>query len=111
MMRRVHEVTAGWSQRPGHASTRELLEVERGGDVDLSAMPRAAVDECRRAWARLAGTPEAVVHGDPGPANIRAPAFETGWVRLTRRSSVDGVAEIHQTKTAGFHVPAGLIAS
>lgn len=70
-LRRVHAVTRGWSQRPGSASTRELLVTDRGGDVDLSAMPAEAVAACRRAWAALAGAPEAVVHGDPGPANIR----------------------------------------
>jgi Ser/Thr protein kinase RdoA (MazF antagonist) len=70
-LRRVHELTRGWRQRPGSASTRELLVAERGGDVDLAAMPAPAVAACRRAWAALAGAPEAVVHGDPGPANIR----------------------------------------
>jgi Ser/Thr protein kinase RdoA (MazF antagonist) len=71
MLRTVHALTAGWPQRPGFASTRELLAADRGGDVDLSQMPAEAVAACRRAWAALAGTPEAVVHGDPGPANIR----------------------------------------
>jgi Ser/Thr protein kinase RdoA (MazF antagonist) len=70
-LRRVHAVTAGWPQRPGFASTRELLETDRGGDVDLSLMPPAAVAACRAAWRRMRGRPEAVVHGDPGPANIR----------------------------------------
>jgi Ser/Thr protein kinase RdoA (MazF antagonist) len=70
-LRRLHEVTRGWPQRPGFASTRELLTCQRGGDVDLSGMPTTAVTACRRAWSRLAGTPEAVVHGDPGPTNIR----------------------------------------
>jgi Ser/Thr protein kinase RdoA (MazF antagonist) len=68
---RLHELTAGWTQRPGFASTRELLTAERGGDVDLTAMPAEAVAACRRAWARLDGRPQAVVHGDPGPSNIR----------------------------------------
>jgi Ser/Thr protein kinase RdoA (MazF antagonist) len=70
-LRRVHELTRGWPQRPGAASTRALLTADRGGDVDLSVMPAEAVAACRRAWAALAGAPEAVVHGDPGPANIR----------------------------------------
>jgi Ser/Thr protein kinase RdoA (MazF antagonist) len=70
-LRRVHAVTAGWPQRPGSASTRELMSADRGGDVDLSVMPPDAVADCRRAWARLAGTPEAVVHGDPGAPDIR----------------------------------------
>ncbi|MEP7025708.1 MAG: phosphotransferase [Actinomycetota bacterium] len=70
-LRRLHAVTAGWPQRPGFASTRELLTTERGGDADLAAMPAGAVADCRRAWARLAGGTEAVVHGDPGAPNIR----------------------------------------
>jgi len=70
-LRRVHQTTRGWPQRPGFASTGELLTADRGGDVDLSVMPDDAVAACRQAWARLAGTPQAVVHGDPGPANIR----------------------------------------
>jgi Ser/Thr protein kinase RdoA (MazF antagonist) len=70
-LRRLHKVTAGWPQRPGFASTRELLTAGRGGDVDLCVMPAGAVTDCRRAWTRLEGSPEAVVHGDPGPTNIR----------------------------------------
>jgi Ser/Thr protein kinase RdoA (MazF antagonist) len=70
-LRRVHELTTEWPQRPGFAATSELLTADRGGDVDLSRMPAEAVAACRQAWARLAGRPQAVVHGDPGPANIR----------------------------------------
>jgi Ser/Thr protein kinase RdoA (MazF antagonist) len=77
-LRRVHEVTRDWAQRPGSASTRELLVADRGGDVDLSAMPAEAVAACRRAWAALAGSLEAVVHGDPGPANVRITAAGVG---------------------------------
>jgi Ser/Thr protein kinase RdoA (MazF antagonist) len=70
-VRHLHEVTAHWPQRPGFASTRELCTAERGGDIDLPAMPAEAVAACRQAWAALAGTPQAVVHGDLAPANIR----------------------------------------
>lgn len=77
-LRRVHGVTVGWPQRPGFASTRELLTADRGGDVDLSLMPPAAVTACRAAWRRLHGGPESVVHGDPGPANIRISAGGVG---------------------------------
>jgi aminoglycoside phosphotransferase (APT) family kinase protein len=41
-------------------------------------MPPDAVADCRRAWARLDGSPQAVVHGDPGPANIRISADGPG---------------------------------
>ena len=77
-LRRLHQITATWPQRPGFASTRDLLTTDRGGDVDLSAMPPDAVADCRRAWARLQGSPQAVVHGDPGPANIRISAEGPG---------------------------------
>ncbi len=70
-LRTLHALTATWPQRPGFASTLELLTADRGGDVDLTQMPADAVAACRRAWTALAGTPQAVVHGDPGPANIR----------------------------------------
>ncbi len=70
LLRRLHELTAGWPQRPGFHSTRELLDADRGGDVDLTAMPADAVAACRRAWAALSG-PTAVVHGDPCAANVR----------------------------------------
>lgn len=70
-LRRLHALTARWPQRPGFASASDLLAAERGGDVDLTRMPAGAVADCRRAWAALAGTPQAVVHGDPGADNIR----------------------------------------
>jgi len=69
-LRRLHAATTGWPQRPGSASTRELLTADRGGDVDLSLMPPDAVTACRAAWRHLTGSAEAVVHGDPGPSNI-----------------------------------------
>jgi Ser/Thr protein kinase RdoA (MazF antagonist) len=79
-LRLIHEITAGWPQRPGFAGTRELLTADHGGDVDLAAMPAAAVAACRRAWAGLAGAQEAVVHGDPGPANIRMAGGRAGFL-------------------------------
>ena len=77
-LRTVHALTQGWPQRPGFASTRQLLTTDRGGDVDLSQMPASAAAACRTAWAALAGTPEAVIHGDPGPANIRITSTGAG---------------------------------
>jgi Ser/Thr protein kinase RdoA (MazF antagonist) len=79
-LRRIHRLTAGWPQRPGFASTIELLTAERGGDVDLSAMPAAAVAACRQAGEELAGAPQAVVHGDPGAANIRVTEVGVGFL-------------------------------
>jgi len=77
-LRRVHELTMDWPQRPGFASTIDLLTAAQGGDVDLTKMPADAVAACRKAWARLAGAPLGVVHGDPGPANIRIAEYGVG---------------------------------
>jgi Ser/Thr protein kinase RdoA (MazF antagonist) len=68
---RLHEVTRGYRQRPGFRSTADLLTSDRGGDVDLTLMPPPAVAACRAAWAALPEAPPSVVHGDPGPGNIR----------------------------------------
>ncbi len=79
-LRRLHAMTAGWTQRPGFAGTRELLERDSGGDVDLSAMPPEAVAICRNAWRAIAAEPESVVHGDPGAGNIRLTAAGVGLI-------------------------------
>ena len=66
----VHEATVGWPQRPGFASARALLSQDRGGDVDLSAMPKAAVHLVRASWGPVLHNGECVIHGDLGPGNI-----------------------------------------
>lgn len=70
-LRRVHQLSRGWPQRPGWQSSTDLLRAETGTRVDLRAMPPEALVRCRAAWARLAGQPTCVVHGDPNPRNIR----------------------------------------
>jgi drug/metabolite transporter (DMT)-like permease len=48
------------------------LHADTGTRIDLAAMPPEGVARCRAAWARLAGRPTCVVHGNPGnPGNIR----------------------------------------
>jgi Ser/Thr protein kinase RdoA (MazF antagonist) len=69
-LRELHRLTAGWPQRPGWRSSLDLLVEEKGTRIDLSAMPAEGVARCRAAWARLAGRPLAVIHGDPNPRNI-----------------------------------------
>jgi len=70
-LKQLHRLTAGWEQRPGWRSSTDLLRVDTGTKMDLTAMPEEAVARCRAAWGRLAGRPTAVVHGDPNPGNIR----------------------------------------
>lgn len=66
----VHRLTAGWPQRPGFASARQLLAADGGGDVRLDAMPRDAVAAVRRAWQPVLTGPECAVHGDLGGGNV-----------------------------------------
>jgi Ser/Thr protein kinase RdoA (MazF antagonist) len=69
-LRRLHALTADYPQRPGWKSSLDLLEARKGTRIDLNAMPEEAVRRCRAAWARLAGRPTAVIHGDANPRNI-----------------------------------------
>ncbi|WP_343717635.1 phosphotransferase [Inquilinus sp.] len=74
-LRRLHRLTQGWPQRPGWRSSTDLLHAETGTRIDLAAMPPEAVARCRAAWARLAGRPTSVVHGNPNnPGNVRMTA-------------------------------------
>jgi Ser/Thr protein kinase RdoA (MazF antagonist) len=73
-LRRLHQLTRGWRQRPGWRSSSDLLHAVTGTRVDLGAMPPEAVARCRAAWARLVRRPMCVVHGDPNPRNVRLTA-------------------------------------
>lgn len=80
-VRRVHEVTRGWPQRPGWCSSTELLSVDTGTRINLNAMPDEAVMRCRAAWARVAGRPLSVVHGNPNsPGNVRITAAQVALI-------------------------------
>ncbi len=74
-LRRVHQLTCGWPQRPGWRSSADLLQAETGTRIDLSAMPPEGVARCRAAWSRLVGRRTCVVHGNPNNAgNVRITA-------------------------------------
>lgn len=66
----LHTATAGWSQRPGFASSGVLLDSDRGGDVRLDAMPASVVTTVRSAWLGVQRGSRCVVHGDIGPSNV-----------------------------------------
>lgn len=75
VLRRLHELTQGWPQRPGWRSSTDLLHVDKGTRIDLAAMPAEAVARCRAAWQRLSGQATSVVHGNPNnPGNVRVTA-------------------------------------
>jgi len=79
-LRRLHQLTEGWPQRPGWRSSIDLLHAETGTKIDLGAMPPEGVVRCRAAWARLAGRQTCVVHGDPNPRNIRMAADQVALI-------------------------------
>lgn len=79
-LRTLHRVTRGRPQRPGWRSSTDLLSADTGTKVDLRLMPPEAVARCRAAWARLAGRPTCVVHGDPNPGNIRINGDRAGLI-------------------------------
>jgi hypothetical protein len=55
LVREFHRLTGEWLQRPGFASSLDLLIDQRGGDIDLSVMLPKFVTACRAAWQELAG--------------------------------------------------------
>ncbi len=74
-LRHLHRLTQGWPQRPGWRSSTDLLHVDSGTKIDLTAMPPEGVARCRAAWARLVGRQTCVVHGNPtNPGNVRLTA-------------------------------------
>jgi Ser/Thr protein kinase RdoA (MazF antagonist) len=80
-LRELHRLTRGWPQRPGWRSSTDLLHADTGTRIDLNAMPPESVARCRAAWARLAGRPTCVVHGNPtNPGNIRMTADRVGLI-------------------------------
>lgn len=49
----------------------DLAEHRRSVDADLDAVPADVRDRLVRVFAAFADVPVAVVHGDPGPDNLR----------------------------------------
>ena len=79
-LRRLHQLTVRWPQRPGWRSSTDLLHAETGTRIDLNAMPPEGVARCRAAWARLVGRQTCVVHGDPNRRNIRMTADQVALI-------------------------------
>ena len=76
----LHTLTRERGQRPGFVAVTDLRTTTLGGDIDLDGMPADAVATCRAAWAALPPDPPAVVHGDPGAANVRLWRGQAGLI-------------------------------
>lgn len=70
-LQRLHAETADYPQRPGCVTVRELGDARRSVDADVDVLPVSAVDLVLGVFERFDDVPTAVVHGDPGPGNVR----------------------------------------
>lgn len=68
-LRLLHQLTAGWHQRPEFASATDLISGAKSADVDLQALPVALRAEIVEAWRTLPRQ-RSVVHGDINPGNV-----------------------------------------
>ena len=67
---RFHSLAAAVPNRPGQASSQDLLELTAGDDIELDKMPSSLAEACRTAWSGLVGYPPTIVHGDLNAANM-----------------------------------------
>jgi Ser/Thr protein kinase RdoA (MazF antagonist) len=70
-LRWLHRTTAEWPQRPGRASSADLVTGAGADDLHLRGLPDEVVEICRAAWGRIAEWPTTVVVGDSHGSNIR----------------------------------------
>ena len=69
-MQSFHKAASHFPQRPLFRSSKELLSVSTGGDVELNKMPVEVVQKCRDAWRAVASRDESIVHGDLNAGNV-----------------------------------------
>ncbi len=104
-LHRLHETTRGWPQRPGFRTSRELTTANTGGDADMSLLPPADAELCRRTWTALPTVDECVVHGDPSPTNILIDGDSVGlidWDEARIDSPLLDLGALPDEETAGL---------
>jgi Ser/Thr protein kinase RdoA (MazF antagonist) len=86
---RLHSVGPAVTQRPGCCVVTELDAIGRSVDADLTVLP----DEVRRlacgVFASVADAPVSLIHGDPGPSNIRIDEHDQVWLLDWDESRID----------------------
>lgn len=70
-LRRLHVEFSELPQRPGCVVVHELGPDSRSVDADIRALPDGVADELLGVFAGSAGCLVSVIHGDPGPSNLR----------------------------------------
>lgn len=88
-LRRLHEVTIDWDQRPDCCIVTELRQRQRSVDADVSLLPDAECELILEALDSFGDAPVAVIHGDPGASNIRIDDEDRVWLLDWDESRVD----------------------
>lgn len=70
-LQRLHRAFSDHPQRPGACRVTELAVVGVSVDADLAAVPTEMRDEVAAIFAGFPDVAASVIHGDPGPGNIR----------------------------------------
>ena len=68
---RLHSRFAGRSQRPGCCCVCDFGRAARSVDADMSRLPADAAHDILHTFANLSHAAVSVIHGDPGPSNLR----------------------------------------
>jgi Ser/Thr protein kinase RdoA (MazF antagonist) len=70
-LQRLHRFASGRSQRPGCVAVPALGRNSRSVDADLSVLPAEVSNELLAVFEEFSDVETSVIHGDPGPSNIR----------------------------------------
>lgn len=101
-LKRLHATTERHRQRPGCCTVLELAERWVSVDADLGALPARDRTLLIDVFARFDDVPKAVVHGDPGPSNLRITDSESVGLLDWDESRVDVVC--HDLSNLGVAV-------
>ncbi|MEM8618955.1 MAG: phosphotransferase [Actinomycetota bacterium] len=73
-LHRLHTCFTANRQRPGCKTITELNRSSRSVDADMSTLPDDAATDVLAVFATMSQVAISVVHGDPGPSNLRITA-------------------------------------
>jgi Ser/Thr protein kinase RdoA (MazF antagonist) len=68
---RLHESCSDVEQRPGCVTVTELTLTSRSVDADMAALPIDAAACILQIFEHCRDIPVSLIHGDPGPSNVR----------------------------------------
>ena len=70
-LRRLHQLTELYPQRPGCCAVAELTRSSSSVDADMGALPDDVAAEVMGVFSEVKEMPTSVIHGDPMAGNIR----------------------------------------